>query len=55
MEKIWLVVDAIVKHRTDGSFVRIISPVQANEAETVEDMKNFIKSVFPYLNEYIPS
>lgn len=25
MQKIWLVIDSIIKHRTDGSFVRLIS------------------------------
>jgi EpsI family protein len=55
MEKIWLVVDSIIKHRTDGSFVRFISPLYTNENETVEGMKEFVKIVFPYLNDYIPS
>ena len=27
MQKIWLVIDSITKHRTDGSFVRLISRV----------------------------
>lgn len=55
MEKIWLVIDSITKRRTDGSFVRLISPVVKGEDETLELLKEFTKDVYPYLNEYIPS
>ncbi len=55
MQKIWLVIDSITKHRTDGSFVRVIAPVVKNEDATVKIMKNFIRDIFPYLKEYIPS
>ena len=38
MQKIYLVIDSITRHRTDGSFVRLISPVQnGNEAKTLKD------------------
>ncbi|ACN15076.1 hypothetical protein HRM2_19750 [Desulforapulum autotrophicum HRM2] len=55
MQKIWLVIDSITKHRTDGSFVRLISPVVENEDKTLEILKDFTKQIYPYLNEYIPS
>jgi len=55
MQKIWLVIDSITKHRTDGSFVRVISPVVKNEADTVKTMKIFIRDIYPYLKTYIPS
>ena len=55
MQKIWLVIDSITKHRTDGSFVRVISSVVNSEDDTVEIMKNFIRAIYPYLDEYIPS
>jgi EpsI family protein len=55
MQKVWLVVDSITKHRTDGSFVRLISPVVENEDEALEVLKDFTRAVYPYLNEYIPS
>jgi len=55
MEKIWLVIDSITKHRTDGSFVRLISPVIKSEGETLELLKGFIKDIYPYLKEYLPS
>lgn len=55
MQKIWLVIDSITKHRTDGSFVRCIIPVVDSEEESLAVLKNFIKKIYPYLNEYIPS
>ncbi|MBF0468883.1 MAG: EpsI family protein [Desulfamplus sp.] len=55
MQKIWLVIDSITKHRTDEAFVRLISPVVDDESQTIERMKAFAKELFPYLTEYIPS
>ena len=55
MQKIWLVIDSITKHRTDGSFVRVIAPVVKSEDATIKIMKNFIRDIYPYLKEYIPS
>ena len=55
MQKIWLVIDSITKHRTDGSFVRLISPVVKSEDHALEVLKAFTREIYPYLNEYIPS
>ncbi len=56
MQKIYLVIDSIMKHRTDGSFVRLIAPVVAdNEEKSVKDLKGFAKLLIPILQEYIPS
>lgn len=55
MQKIWLVIDSITKHRTDGSFVRMISPVVIDEQTTIQVLKNFVNKAFPILNEHIPS
>ncbi len=54
MQKIWLVVDSIIKNRTDGSFVRLISPVIKDELTTVNLLKEFADKVYPLLNEHIP-
>ena len=55
MQKIYLVIDSIIKHRTDGSFVRLIAPVtNADEEKTVKDLKDFAKLLIPILQEYIP-
>lgn len=55
MQKIWLVVDSIFKHRTDGSFVRLISPVIKDEKTTDKILKSFVDRVYPILTEFIPS
>lgn len=55
MQKIWLVVDSVIKHRTDGSFVRLIAPVKTNEADAVKVLKEFGSDIYPILNEFIPS
>ncbi|MDY6853887.1 MAG: EpsI family protein [Thermodesulfobacteriota bacterium] len=56
MQKIYLVIDSIMRHRTDGSFVRLIGPViDNNEAKTTKNIKDFAKLIIPKLQEYIPS
>ena len=55
MQKIWLVIDSVTKHRTDGSFVRLISPVAVDESTTLKVLKEFANKVYPVLNEHIPS
>lgn len=56
MEKVYLVLDSITRHRTDGSFVRLMAPVMdGNEQKTVEALKSFTGFLAPILNEYIPS
>lgn len=55
MQKIWLVVDSIIKHRTDGSFVRLISPVSQDEDHTVTVLKMFTNKLYPILSGFIPS
>jgi EpsI family protein len=55
MQKIWLIVDSITKHRTDGSFVRLISPVRVDEKNTLDVLKGFARQVYPFLKEHIPS
>ncbi len=56
MQKIYLVIDSIAKHRTDGSFVRLISPVKnGDEHRTSDVMKGFVERLVPLLQEYLPS
>jgi EpsI family protein len=55
MQKIWLVVDSVIKRRTDGSFVRLISPVTVDEEKTLQVLKEFAQKIYPVLNEHIPS
>ena len=55
MQKIYLVIDSIIKHRTDGSFVRLMAPVVGgDEDRAVKDLKDFARLIIPILEEYIP-
>ena len=55
-QKIYLVIDSIFRHRTDGSFVRLISPViNDNEQAAIQNLKDFAEVLMPVLYEYIPS
>jgi len=55
-QKVYLVLDSIFRHRTDGSFVRLITPVVGgNEGAAVTDLKDFAEALMPILNEHIPS
>lgn len=54
-QKIYLVWDAIFKNRTDGSFVRLIAPVQNGDVKsTTEYLKLFAENMIPILGEYLP-
>jgi len=56
MQKIYLVFDSITRHRTDGSFVRLIAPIiNDDEEKTTKKLKNFVKLLIPILQEYLPS
>ena len=55
MQKIWLVLDSITRRRTDGSFVRLISPVVTSEEEAFDLLKEFALELMPHLEAYIPS
>ncbi|MFO7784416.1 MAG: exosortase C-terminal domain/associated protein EpsI [Thermodesulfobacteriota bacterium] len=56
LQKIYLVLDSITKNRTDGSFVRLISPMSPKgEDATIKALKEFARGVIPVLEEYLPS
>ena len=56
MQKVYLVIDSITRHRADGSFVRLIAPVtNDDEAMTLGVLTDFAKLIIPALNEHIPS
>jgi EpsI family protein len=55
-QKIYLVWDSITRNRTDGSFVRLLSPItDGNEAQTIERLKEFSEQIIPLLNDFIPT
>ena len=56
LQKVYLVVDAIARNRTDGSFVRLISPIgPEGEEPALETMKSFAAQLVPILGTYLPS
>ena len=56
MQKIYLVVDSIARHRTDGSLVKLITPVTHGEEDVgLNVLKDFGVQLIPILYEYIPS
>ena len=55
LQKVYLVWDAITRNRTDGSFVRLIAPVNKDENETIAVLEEFTRNLFPILKDFIPS
>lgn len=54
--KIYMVLDAIFKHRTDGAFVRVTVPFTGDAEEmAIRRGRTFVEKVFPLLEEYLPS
>ena len=54
-QKLYLIWDAILKNRTDGSFVRLISPAyNENIDEATAVLKTFAAQIIPILDEYLP-
>jgi len=55
--KLYNFIDSIIRHRTDGALIRVITPVY--EYEDVKDadirLKKFIKRIYPVLLGYLPS
>ena len=56
MQKVYLVIDSITRHRTDGAFVRLSAPVMnGDEEKASKDIRNFVELLLPILQEYLPS
>jgi EpsI family protein len=54
--KFYLVTDAIQMHRSDGSLVRLTTPVAQNESaeDAMQRLLPFVQEIVPLLNQYIP-
>jgi EpsI family protein len=54
--KIYNFWDSLVKRRTDGALIRVISPIASSEKIEEADtrLKSFISEAMPLLNEFIP-
>jgi EpsI family protein len=54
--KAYMILDALLKHRTDGAFIRITVPfLPETEAEAFAQGKAFAEQLFPLLQRYLPS
>jgi EpsI family protein len=54
--KAYMMLDALMKHRTDGAFIRITVPfLPGTEAEAFAQGKAFAEQIFPLLQRYLPS
>ena len=55
--KWYLVEDALLRNRTDGALVRLITPLRANEPAAAADARlaQFTASVLPTLRDYLPN
>ena len=54
--KIYNFWDALIKQRTDGAMVRLITPVYEKESMADADarLQNFVRGIVPVLNNFIP-
>jgi EpsI family protein len=55
-QKMYQVLDSIIKKRTDGAFVRLLSPLPSHENGAIPPyMAEFAGRLLPILKQYIPS
>jgi EpsI family protein len=52
--KFWMVADAISRNRTDGALVRLVTPINNNEASARARLVGFTQDLFPQLDNIIP-
>jgi exosortase D (VPLPA-CTERM-specific) len=54
--KWYLLVDAVLRHRTDGALVRLIVPISpaTSEAEADRELQGFVAAIAPRLDRYVP-
>jgi EpsI family protein len=54
--KAYMILDALLQHRTDGAFIRITVPFSsATEVEALAQGKAFAEQIFPLLQGYLPN
>jgi EpsI family protein len=52
--KLYLMLDAMTRHRTDGALVRVSSVVSDSVSATEQALVEFIQQLFPLLTAYVP-
>jgi EpsI family protein len=54
-QKVYLVIDAIFRQRTDGSFIRLIAPIGPEGEEiNLNHLKQLAQDLYPLLDDFIP-
>ncbi len=53
--KAYLILDAALRHRSDGALVRVTAPVVTSEQAAGETAARFVRALFPFLGEHLPS
>jgi len=54
IDRIYMILDSLLRHRSDGALVRISGPAE-NLEEAKRIQKKFIQEVYPILLKYLPS
>jgi len=52
--KIYLVLDGLRLHRTDGAIVRVITPLRESEASAERNAVEFVRTLVPILDQHLP-
>jgi hypothetical protein len=50
-----MVRSAILRNRTDGALVRVVSPVYGSVRETSDRLVGYVQVLYPALGDYLPS
>ena len=53
--KVWMVVDALTRNRTDGALVRIIIPLKNSVPAARAQAVAFAETLYPHLGEFVPN
>jgi EpsI family protein len=53
--KVWLVIDAITRNRTDGSLVRVVTSTRDGEDQARTRALQFVQGLYPRLSSFIPN
>jgi len=52
--RITMVKNSLVRNRTDGAIVRVMSPVYGSPRETSDRLVAYVQAMYPVLSEYLP-
>jgi EpsI family protein len=53
--KVWMVLDALTRDRTDGALVRIVTPQEGSVAAARARAVAFAEAMYPHLGEFVPN